>query len=62
MTTSPAASPTASQSAPHSGFGSSGSFSETCDACNGTGKHAHFLARSCTICGGSGQIPLDRAA
>jgi hypothetical protein len=26
-----------------------------CDACLGTGRHAHFPARCCSICGGMGR-------
>lgn len=25
-----------------------------CDACNGTGRHAHFPARPCSYCAGHG--------
>ena len=28
----------------------------TCDACLGTGRHAHFPQRACGICGGSGVL------
>ncbi len=29
-----------------------------CDACFGTGRHAHFPARCCSICGGTGQLSI----
>jgi len=40
-----------------------GAHLECCDACHGTGRHAHFPARACSYCSGSGmQETTDAAA